>query len=131
MIDAQSQLRHAPLFDDMPDHVVAEFLAHATSRQLNSDEHLLTADTENATLYLVASGSVAVQFASGTRPHLRIGPGECVGELSVIDQSRVSADVVSLETTVVLGVSRSYVLDLRVTSGLAGRHLVRILESRV
>jgi CRP-like cAMP-binding protein len=33
---------------------------------------------------------------------MRIGPGECVGELSVIDQSRVSADVVALESTVVL-----------------------------
>jgi CRP-like cAMP-binding protein len=57
---------------------------------------------DNATLFLVASGAVAAQFASGARPPMRIGPGECVGELSVIDQSRVSANVVALESTVVL-----------------------------
>ena len=92
---------------------------------------MLTADTDNTTLFLVASGSVAVQFAHGTRPHLRVGPGECVGELSVIDESRVSADVVALEHTVVLGVNRSYVLDLIETSGQAARNLLRILAARV
>jgi len=131
MTDVQTQLRHSPFFDDVPDQLVAEFLAHSTMRQLNSGERLLTADTENATLYLVASGSVAVRFAGGARPHLPVGPGECVGELSVIDQSRVSADVVALEPTVVLGVSRAHVLGLIETSGQAARNLLRILARRV
>ena len=131
MIDTHAPLRHAPIFEDLPAPLVNEFLAHGTTRELNSGDRLLTADTENATLFLVASGAVAVQFASAMRPQLRLGPGECVGELSVIDHSRVSADVVALESTVVFGVSRPYVLELIETSSQAARNLLRILASRV
>lgn len=126
-----AHLRHSALFEDVPEHLVNELLTHATMRQLESGDRLLTANTQNTTLFLVASGAVAVQFAGGARPHLRVGPGECVGELSVIDESRVSADVVALEPTVVLGVNRSYVLDLIETSGQAARNLLRILATRV
>src|SRR5262245_53300823 len=131
MADTQTSLRHSPLFEDVPDHLISEFLSRAVTRQLAAGERLLAADTDNATLFLVASGAVAVQFSGGVRPHLHIGPGECVGELSVIDQSRVSTDVVALEPTVVLGVHRAYVLDLIEASGLAARNLLRILARRV
>jgi diguanylate cyclase (GGDEF)-like protein len=60
-----------------------------------------------------------------------VGPGECVGELSVIDQSRVSADVVALEPTVVVGVSRAHVFTLIESSPHAARNLLRILAQRV
>jgi len=83
MPDTHAQLRHSPLFEDVPEHLVDELLTHATMRQLERGDRLLTADTDNTSLFLVASGAVAVQFAHGTRPHLRVGPGECVGELSV------------------------------------------------
>jgi hypothetical protein len=86
MTAAYPLLRQSPLFEDVPDHLVNAFRAQGTAR-LAPDERLLTAVTENATLFLGLSGAVAAQFAAGTRPHLRVGPGECVGELSVIDQS--------------------------------------------
>jgi diguanylate cyclase (GGDEF)-like protein len=131
MTDAHIQLRQSPLFEDVPDHLVATFLAHSSTRQLDTGDRLLTADTENDTLYLVVTGAVAVMFTTGARPHLRIAGGGCVGELSVIDQSRVSTDVVALEPTVVLGVSRSHVLELIDRSGQAARNLLRILANRV
>jgi diguanylate cyclase (GGDEF)-like protein len=111
--------------------LVDAVLSHGTVRQLNPDERLLTAESENATLFLVATGAVSVQFPGGTRPHLRLGPGECVGELSVIDQSRVSADVVAIEPTVVVGLSRARVMSLVESSTHAGRNLLRILARRV
>jgi len=131
MTDVHNLLRSAPLFEDVPSDLVDAVLSHGTVRQLNPDEHLLTAESENATLFLVATGAVSVQFPGGTRPHLRLGPGECVGELSVIDQSRVSADVVALEPTVVVGLSRARVMSLVESSSHAGRNLLHILASRV
>jgi diguanylate cyclase (GGDEF)-like protein len=131
MFDVHNLLRSASLFEDVASELVDSILAHGTVRQLNSNEKLLAAETHNATLYLIATGAVFVQFSGGARPHLRLGPGECVGELSVIDQSRVSADVVAAEPTVVVGLSRARVMALVEASGPAARNLLRILASRV
>jgi hypothetical protein len=42
MPDTHAQLRHSPLFEDVPGHLVDELLTHATMRQLERGDRLLT-----------------------------------------------------------------------------------------
>lgn len=125
------RVRHAPLFDQVPWPQVDAVLATSTTRELAADQWLLRTGDRNHHLYLVVTGSVLVNVASVSRPYVRLGPGECVGELSVIDESPVSADVVAAEPTVVMAIERSEVFALIDASAEAARNLLKILARRV
>jgi sigma-B regulation protein RsbU (phosphoserine phosphatase) len=75
-------------------------------RRLVAEEVLLRAGQSNETMYLVMEGLVRVHVAGAERPYLRLGPGECVGELSLIDGQPASADLIADEPTVVLTIDR-------------------------
>src|SRR5262245_9429799 len=118
----RQRLQRSLLFEDVPADLVETLLTESTTEALDPGDLLLAADAENATLYLVVSGALSVRFANGIRPHLRLGPGDCAGELSVIDESRVSADVVAVEKTTVVGLSRERVLQFIDQSPQAARN---------
>ena len=121
----------ARLLHDVPRALVDSLLHRSTSRTLAAGETLLRAGQENDTLYLVVSGAVNVQIGTTERPYVRLGPGECVGELSVIDRSRVSADVVATETTTLLAIDRERFWKLVDSSAAVARNLLHILAGRV
>lgn len=131
MNQVPEQLRRAPLFEHVSPDLVDTVLENRTTRTLAPGERLLGAGEENEHLYLIVTGSVAVHVASASRSYVQLGPGACVGELSVIDQSPTSADVVAVESTVVVGVHRSQVLALIDASAEAARNLLKILTGRV
>ena len=131
MTELLEHIQRARLLHEVPRPIVDRLLHMCGSRLLETDEVLLRAGEENETLYLVISGSVTVHFATATRPYVRLGPGECVGELSVIDHSRVSADVTATERSVCLVISRPQFWDLVDTSPAVARNLLRILAGRV
>ena len=121
----------ARLLSEVPRALVDSVLHRSTSRTLGPGEVLLRAGQENDTLYLVVSGGVNVQIGTTDRPYVRLGPGECVGELSVIDRSRVSADVVATETTTLLAIDRERFWALVDSSAAVARNLLHILAGRV
>ena len=131
MSELLEHIQRARLLHEVPRSVVDRLLHTCGSRLLETDEVLLRAGEENETLYLVISGAVTVHFATAQRPYVRLGPGECVGELSVIDHSRVSADVIAAEPSVCLVISRSQFWELVDTSPAVARNLLRILSGRV
>ena len=65
------------------------------------------------------------------RAHVRVGQGECVGELSLIDGCRVSADVIAEEDTIVVVVEREQLWRLVEATSQVARNLLRILAGRV
>lgn len=131
MPELPEQARDAPLFRRLPAALVDAVLASGTTRHVSAGEALVHVGQENDALYLVLSGAVGVYVASAERPYIRLGPGECVGELSVIDRSRVSADVIASEPTVVLAIDRAEVWALIDSSTEVARNLLEILAGRV
>jgi diguanylate cyclase (GGDEF)-like protein len=131
MTEFLEHIQRARLLHEVPRPLIDTVLHTSASRQLAAGEMLLRAGEDNATLYLVISGAVTVHFATAERPYVRLGPGECVGELSVIDHSRVSADVIACEPTVVMAITRDQFWDLVDTSSAVARNLLRILAGRV
>ena len=65
----------------------------------------------NSFLFVVVEGAVDVLLPGVDTPHVRLGAGECVGELSLIDGHPVSADVVAAEATTLLQLDQTQVWD--------------------
>lgn len=129
--DLRERLLRSRLFQGIPGPLVATVVAGSETRELAPGEALLLAGTENSVLYVVLSGLVSIHVPGADEAHTRLGAGECVGELSLVDGQRVSADVITDEPTLVLGFSREQLWSLIDSSPEAARNLLRILAGRI
>jgi diguanylate cyclase (GGDEF)-like protein len=125
-------LQHSRLFQNVPHALAASVLATSSTRMLAPGDTLLHQGQPNDVLYIVLSGRLGVLLGGATGPrHVQVGPGEVVGELSVIDGNPVSADVVAEESTAVLGVEGDELWAVLDASPEMARNLLYILSGRV
>jgi diguanylate cyclase (GGDEF)-like protein len=129
--DIQSALLRSPLFRGVPPALVSAVAGGSEARLLAPRERLLVAGGQNDKLHVVLSGSISVLQPGSKQPHARLGSGECVGELSVLDDRTVAADVVADESTVILSFDRGQLWSLIDSSPDLARNLLRILAGRV
>jgi diguanylate cyclase (GGDEF)-like protein len=129
---AAEVLARAALLTGVPQDAAAMLVNCSPSRHLGEGEVLLTRGQENRTLFLVLEGSLAVHLG-GPRDaaHARAGPGECVGELSVVDGHAVSADVIATGPARVLAIDRDALWAAIDASPVLARNLLAILSGRV
>lgn len=79
---------------------VEELLESCELRRLAPGDVLLALGQPNDTMYMILSGELSIHLEGPTSEAVAtLGPGETVGELSVIDQSPASAYVVAKEPT--------------------------------
>lgn len=99
---------------------------------LQPEQALLQTGQENHYLYIVVSGEVRVELDAGSRSEItRIGPGECVGELSVLDEQMTTAHAIASTVTRLIAIHRRHVWHLISVSHAVARNLLFILSSRV
>lgn len=124
-------LAATPLFSKLPARARRAVVERGVARQLAPGHRLLDAGAANRALFIVVDGGVDVLLPGTDAPHVHLGPGECVGELSLIDGKPVSADVVAAVPTTVLELSEDHVWALIDSSAVFARNLLRILAGRV
>jgi diguanylate cyclase (GGDEF)-like protein len=125
------RLSTTPLFSRLPPRVRREIIERGVVRQLAADDRLLQAGAPNDSLFIVVEGGVDVRLRGIPVPLVRLGPGECAGELSLIDGKAVSADVVAAVPTVILELPQRQVWALIDSSATFARNLLRVLAGRV
>jgi len=125
-------LQHSRLFQNVPHALCASVLASSSTRSLVKGETLLHAGQPNDTLYVVLTGRLGVLLGGPSGPrHVQIAPGECVGELSVIDGNPTAADVVADDASEVLGIQGDELWSVLDASPEMARNLLFILSGRV
>ncbi len=124
-------LVNSSLFRGVSPSIIATIVSGSQTRELAPTDALLRRGSENDSLYVVLSGSVSVRVPGIESAHARVGTGECVGELSLIDGKRVSVDVVADEPTVVLAIDQDQLWWLIESTTSAARNLLRILAGRI
>lgn len=125
-------LQHSPLFQHVPHALAASVLASSSTRRLQGGDVLLQAGQPNDSLFIVLSGSLSVHLGgSGGPRHLQVGPGDCVGELSVIDGNPVTANVVADAPTEVLAIDGEQLWSVLDVSPEMARNFLFILSGRV
>ena len=129
---AEDIVLHSALFRDTAGAAIQDALTTCPRRRLHSQESLLTPGEPNRTLYLLLSGTLQVLLGGGDTPvSLTIVPGECVGEMSVIDGQRVSAPVVAAAECELLAIDVGTLWALTDRHPMLARNLLAIMAERV
>lgn len=102
-------MRHSAIFGGIEPARRFELIERFETRRFTRGQTLVTQGDQMDCLYLLASGQVQVRStdAQGERTVLaQLGPGDVVGEISLVLRRPASAEVVALSTTVALSLSR-------------------------
>jgi CRP-like cAMP-binding protein len=94
-ITPSEALDHVPLFSGVDAGARASLANQLRHVRLSRGETLFSEGDPGAALFIIESGEVRVVSRNGDREVCRLGPGEHVGEMSLIDQSPRSATVIA------------------------------------
>ncbi|MEZ5614117.1 MAG: GGDEF domain-containing protein [Rhodocyclaceae bacterium] len=124
---AQSKLfRHISL------DAVEEILAQCPVYALAADDTLIEPEQENHAIYIVLEGGLSVRLSGREAFEVsRLGPGECVGEISMVDGQRPSARVQAASPTRVLVLGHPAMWALLNRSHGVAFNLLWILSGRM
>ena len=102
-IEKMMLIRQVPIFADLDAEDLEELAAIVEERRVDTGKDLFREGDAGDAVYLIVKGSVRV-FTGGDaeRPERtlsELGPGQCIGEMAVLDASPRSATVRALERT--------------------------------
>jgi len=97
-------LRKSALLAGLSDRQLKRLAGYAKVRELPKDSVVVKRGDTGIGFYVVLDGHVQVR--KGTHVLARLGPGDYFGELALFDKRARSADVVTLEPTTVVVLSR-------------------------
>ncbi len=120
------------LFTGVAPESVEGVLRLCRIRDLSQGETLLVPEQSNALLYVVASGAVSIHLGNTkSEPIVRLGVGETVGEMSLLDGGSVSAFVVADEPSRLVEIEEDLLWTLVHVSHAAACNLLTILVRRL
>jgi diguanylate cyclase (GGDEF)-like protein len=128
----EEELKQIRLFEMVDLESIKGILDACTIRSLAPGEVLITAGQENRTIYFLLAGHVRIHLTSlQSEPTATLGPGESVGEMSVIDHQPASAFVVATEPIRLLAMEEDILWSLVHSSHAAASNLLIGLSSRL
>jgi diguanylate cyclase (GGDEF)-like protein len=120
------------LFAGVPRERLRERLKPNGEVNLRSGAVLLELGQRNAAIYLLVSGRLAIFLdEDGNIPIAHVEPGECVGEVSIIDDEAASASVVAVEPSRLLVTNPDHLWDLMREEHTVALNLMHILAERI
>jgi diguanylate cyclase (GGDEF)-like protein len=117
---------------DLDNTALLDLLSQCEYRQLVAGEVILSSEAVNRYLYIVLKGRLAIQLnLHDDIPLATVEPGECVGEMSIIDSCVPSAQVSATEQTQVLVIEQDILWRMVSVSHEIARNLLYIMSERV
>ena len=128
----RSLLDSLDLFKDVSPEDIHELLRSCDRRDLAAGELLLSPGTRNEHVFIVLSGSLNIHVGSPDTPALAtMDVGECVGEMSIIEDRDPSAFVIGAEESHLLIIHQSVLWDMVDASHEFAKNLLVVLSERV
>ena len=125
-------LSRSQLFRNVDIETIHGSLAKCDFRQLEPGHLLLSPELENRSLYLVIAGRLGIHLETPEQPPVSVvEPGECVGEMSLIENKNPSAFVVATESTQVMQIPEQVFWALLDASIQINRNMLHIMSMRV
>lgn len=117
---------------DLESRALLDLLAQCEYRKLDAGDIILSTEAENHYLFILLKGRLAIQLNSHDDvPLATVEPGECVGEMSIIDSRVPSAQVSASEDTQVLVIEQDILWRMVSVSHEIARNLLYIMSERV
>ncbi len=129
-----NQLKNIPLFHDLPDRDLNDLARKVTERSYAAGEALVRKGETGDALFLIVDGAVKIVSENAQGEELvlnQCGPGETIGEMSLLDQSPRSASVVALSATRVLELDRAAFTEIINQQPELSLLLIRSISSRL
>jgi CRP/FNR family cyclic AMP-dependent transcriptional regulator len=127
-------LTSVPLFRGLPAEALARLAERLRRRVFPAGSSVITAQEPGEGLYILLAGSVKIFLdeADGAEVTLAfLGPGDSVGEMSLVDRAGRSANVVTREESVLLWMDRATFTELLRDYPALTENLVRELAARL
>lgn len=136
MIDSKivlGLLDNTPLFRGIPHSILTPLIKQSMQMSLNEGEQLLSPGVLNEDVYVLISGQLIVYLTptSATEPIATLNAGDCVGEMSVLVDRKVSAYVAAAAECHLLVIGYSAFWKLIKESNDAAQNVLNILVHRV
>ncbi len=128
------RLKKAFLFQGLPDDVLEALAQKMTHRRLAKDSVLFRRGDVGDALYIIDEGGVKIVHDAAQGGELvlnQCGPGETIGEMSLLDQEPRSASVVAVTDSQVLELKREAFFDLLDQRPDLALILIRSVSSRL
>lgn len=130
-MSANDPLARSPYFEGLPGGTHAAIRRAGRVARFAAGEVMVRPGERHRALHFVLGGALEVRLEEASGTVSRIGPGECFGEMSVIDGQPASAFVVGAEPGELLRVAEEQVYsELLPRPGFA-RALLRLLSERL
>ena len=111
---------------------IQALLEECPIQEFKKDDVLIKAGQPNRSVYLLLSGRLSIHLKTDLLgPNVILGPGETVGEMSVIDRQLTSATVVAHENSCVLVLDEKVLWSLVDIYPIVARNLLFILSQRL
>ncbi len=128
----QRSLAHLDLFKGVSLESLEYQLENCTVISVEAGAVILKSGQHNHCIYSVITGALDLYLDSlESAPYARLCSGSCVGEMSIIDKTRVSAYVVAAERSELLVIEEEVLWNMITASHNIARNLQSILSSRI
>ena len=125
-------LAQSRLFDGVPIDKIRERLKPSGEITLRPGAVLLELGQRNAVIYLLVSGKLAIHIdPDNTIPIAYVLPGECVGEISILDDQAASASVVAVEKSHLLMTNPDHLWELMRGEHAIALNMMHIFTERI
>lgn len=129
-----SALSEIPLFRGLPAERLKKLSEVLRKKSVPSGTNMITADQPGEVVYVLLEGTVKIliEQVDGREVILAfLGPGDTVGEMSLVDSAGRSANVMTMEKCTFLWMDRSTFQELLRNVPEFAQNLVRLLSSRL
>lgn len=130
--DIRHFLAGLQIFSGVDIRSVGPFLARTRRRDIRAGEVLLAPSATNSRVFVILSGALEVRLGSlDNEPLTTLQPGQCAGEMSIIEEKNPSAWVVAARDSHLMVIEQDILWRMINVSHAFARNLLVILSSRV
>lgn len=126
--DRLETFRAIPLFSGLSDQAIDRLVGLGSEAEVPAGQVLIEAGREGSGLFVIEEGTVLIEKGSQVR---ECGPGEVVGELSLLTDEVRSARVQAKTPCRVLAISRAHFWKLLEEEPAMALSMLRVLASRL
>ncbi|MDP2829405.1 MAG: cyclic nucleotide-binding domain-containing protein [Sulfuricellaceae bacterium] len=126
--ESDHPLAKAALFKDADMKALDELLDECAMHELKEGETLLAAGESNQTLFIVMAGSLKAELDASRC--MNFTAGQCIGEISALGESTMSAPVVANEASLLMAIAPDALWSLIGRDAIIARNILAMLAHR-
>jgi CRP-like cAMP-binding protein len=110
LFDRLLLLKQSPVFSLVPTDDLRQVASALEEQRFFSGEHIFEINAHGDNLYILVSGRVGISIETDPASDnfiATLGPGDCFGEMNLLDDKPRSATAHAIEDTVVLSLDKS------------------------